>query len=501
MIPKEMTRQEKHEALESLMFLKKKRCGRIKGRTCADGRPQQKCIPKEDAASPTVSLEGVLLTAVVDAEEGRDIAVVDIPNAFVQTKNVDKVIMKMRGKLAELMVLMAPEIYRKAIILEHGKPVLYVRLLGALYGQLKAALLWYKKLVSDLEEKGFVINPYDACVANKMINGKQMTQTWHVDDIKISHVDPEEVTLMMDWLKTKYEDLELGEMKASRGKIHEYLGMTLDYTTPGKVKVKMIDYVKQMVIDFGDELVSIATTPALDHLFTMREDALPLDVLKSQKFHTFTAKGLFLCKRARPDIQTAIAFLSTRVSKPDQDDWTKLTRMMRYLKGTEELFLTLSSDCTNVLEWHVDVSYAVHQDCKSHTGGNFSMGEGTISGKSTKQKLNTKSSTEAELVGSDDVMPQLVWTNYFLDAQGYDVKETIMYQDNKSAILMKKNGKFSSSKRTKHINVRYFFIKDRIQNGELKVEYCPTDNMIADFFTKPLQGSKFLQFRKIILNL
>ena len=130
MIPKEMTRQEKHEALESLMFLKKKRCGRIKGRTCADGRPQQKCIPKEDAASPTVSLEGVLLTAVVDAEEGRDIAVVDIPNAFVQTKNVDKVTMKMRGKLAELMVLMAPEMHRKAIILEHGKPVLHVRLLG-----------------------------------------------------------------------------------------------------------------------------------------------------------------------------------------------------------------------------------------------------------------------------------------------------------------------------------------------------------------------------------
>ena len=159
MIPKEMTRHEKHEALKNLMFLKKKRCGRIKGRTCADGRPQRKYIPKEDAASPTVSLEGVLLTAVVDDEEGRDIAVVDIPNAFVQTKNVDKVIMKMRGKLAELMVLMAPEIYRKAIILEHGKPVLYVRLLGALSGQLKAALLWYKKLVSDLEEKGFVTNP------------------------------------------------------------------------------------------------------------------------------------------------------------------------------------------------------------------------------------------------------------------------------------------------------------------------------------------------------
>ena len=98
-------------------------------------------------------------------------------------------------------------------------------------------------------------------------------------------------------------------------------------------------------------------------------------------------------------------------------------------------------------------------------------------------------------------MPQLFWTNYLLDAQDYGIKSTIMYQYNQSAILLDNNGKRSSSKRTKHINIQYFFITDRIKNGELNIEYCPTDEMVADFFTSPLQGNKFLQFRKTIMNL
>ena len=129
---------------------------------------------------------------------------------------------------------------------------------------------------------------------------------------------------------------------------------------------------------------------------------------------------------------------------------------MQCLKGTQDLHLTLDSDKTSVLKWHVDVSYATHPDCRSHTGGNFTMGKGTMSGKSTKQKLNTKSSTEAEVVGTDDVVPHSLWTNHFLKAQGHKIKDTIVCQDNKSAILMENNGKFSCSKRTEHVNVRCF---------------------------------------------
>ena len=131
----------------------------------------------------------------------------------------------------------------------------------------------------------------------------------------------------------------------------------------------------------------------------------------------------------------------------------------------------------------------------------MSLGRGFPIVHSTKHKLNTRSSTEAELVSVDDCMPAICWTRYFLQAQGYAVNENIVYQDNKSAILLETNGKASSSKRTKHINVRYFFVTDRIAKQELKVEWCPTGDMIADFMTKPLQGGLFKKFRDLIMGI
>jgi hypothetical protein len=114
--------------------------------------------------------------------------------------------------------------------------------------------------------------------------------------------------------------------------------------------------------------------------------------------------------------------------------------------------------------------------------------------------LNTKSSTEAELVGADDVLPQMLWTLYFLEAQGYKIDNNILYQDNKSSILLETNGRGSSGKRTRHINVRYFFIKDRVESKEIRIEYCPTGIMVADYFTKPLQGVMFRTLRDMIMG-
>ena len=98
------------------------------------------------------------------------------------------------------------------------------------------------------------------------------------------------------------------------------------------------------------------------------------------------------------------------------------------------------------------------------------------------------------------MMPQVLWTNNFIGEQGYSIQDTAIYQDNKSAILLEKNGRLSSGKRTKHIEARYFFIKDYQERGYVNVKYCPTDDMVADFFLKPLQGSKFHKLRDLIMN-
>jgi hypothetical protein len=129
--------------------------------------------------------------------------------------------------------------------------VLYVEVLKALYGMLQASLLFYKKLGKDLEEIGFTVNPYDPCVANRIVNGKQHTVTSHVDDLKSSHVDPKVNTEFLQWLESKYGDPKLARVKAVRGKKHNYLAMNLDYSIPGKLKVDMVNYVKKMQINLS----------------------------------------------------------------------------------------------------------------------------------------------------------------------------------------------------------------------------------------------------------
>ena len=139
-------------------------------------------------------------------------------------------------------------------------------------------------------------------------------------------------------------------------------------------------------------------------------------------------------------MQTVVAFLSTRVQHPDHDDYKKLAQAMKFLRKTITLPLTLEADDLQLVHWWIDRAFTTHQDMCSHTGGAMSLGKGVIYGTSTHQKLNTRSSTEAELVAVDDCMSQVLWTHYFLDAQGYNINDCIVYQDNKSAILLEQNG-------------------------------------------------------------
>ena len=223
--------------------------------------------------------------------------------------------------------------------------------------------------------------------------------------------------------------------------------------------------------------------------------------MEGTQFHTMVAKGLFLCKRARPDIAPVIAFLCTRVKEPTKQDWGKLHRMMLFLNTTKEDVLTLRSDKSHKVKYYVDAAYAVHPDMKSHTGIVMTMGYGAVISSSLKQKMNSRSSTEAECIGVDDAISLIIWSLRFLEAQGYEVQECIVYQDNESAIKLQRNGRWSAGKRSRHLDIKIFYIKDQIDKGLLDVKYCPTDQMMADYMTKSLQGSKFGKQRRFIMNL
>jgi hypothetical protein len=282
-----------------------------------------------------------------------------------------------------------------------------------------------------------VINPYDWCIANKTIDGSQCIIVWHVDDLKIAHQDPDVISHIISLLKAEFG--KEAPLSVTRGKVHNYLGMRMDYTMRGKVNITMVPYIEDMIDKMPEDMRGMSSTPGRNHLFTVNQDATKLSDEDSIMFHHITAKLLFLCKRARPDLQTAVTFLTTRVKSPDIDDYKKLARVMKYLQGTLNMPLTLEADDSHIMQWWIDALFGVHPDMKSHTGGVMSLGKGGAYGTSTRQKLVTKSFTEAELVGVSDVLPQVIWTRNFLIAQGYKVRDSGMYQDNKSAILLEEN--------------------------------------------------------------
>jgi hypothetical protein len=294
---------------------------------------------------------------------------------------------------------------------------------------------------------------------------------------------------------------EYGPVTYTRGKVHDYLGMDLDFRQKGKVIVDMTKYMKDMIQDYRIELgpKDKAATPAALNAFEEDEDSPLLGKEEAEHFHTMVAKGLFACKRGRPDIHTAIANLSTRVKAPTEDDDKKLLRLMKYINATQDDKLSLTCDNLRIIKWYVDSSFAVHPDMKSHTGGVMSYGRGAAISASRKQKINTRSSTEAELVGADDMATMVLWTRLFMEAQGYEIDKNIIFQDNKSTMLLEKNGK-KSSKRTRALDIRYFFITDQITRNTMDVEYCPGTEMIGDYMTKPLQGKLFAKFKRAIMG-
>jgi hypothetical protein len=229
-----------------------------------------------------------------------------------------------------------------------------------------------------------------------------------VDDLKISHVDPNAQTTIIGLI-----DEELGKenpITVTQGKVHDCLGMTLDHTVKGKAQVKMIDSVAKMVDGLPEEFDGEATTPAGDDIFKIDEDSPKVDETRAQTFHTCAAKTLFACKRARPDLQTAVSFLCKRAKDCREDDCKKLKRVLQFTRAAKDDCLTSSAASLHNVRWWVNAACAVHPDVKSHTGGALSLGTGVMHGTSKGQKLNAKSSAEAEIVGTDDAMPQMLWT-------------------------------------------------------------------------------------------
>ena len=184
-------------------------------------------------------------------------------------------------------------------------------------------------------------------------------------------------------------------------------------------------------------------------LFNKEEYTEALNKGEAEIFHTFVMKCTFVAKCGRPDSLTGISYLSTKVLNPCKEDMTKLTKIVSYLQNSIDICLTLEAGDIRKFAWYKDSSFGTHGGVKSHTGGIMTLEKGSILADSTKQKLNRRSLTEAELMAVDDKISKKIWIKCFLEHQGFKPIPNILHQDNQSTIKLQENGKESSGKRTR----------------------------------------------------
>jgi hypothetical protein len=352
----------------------------------------------------------------------------------------------------------------------------------------ESALLWYKHLDGTLKEAGFERNLYDRC----LYVAPGIHVLIYVDDLFIASESEEKKDKLIKLLREKYKAITLSE-----GKIHSYLGMKFNFSSPGQVSITMLNQIEEALQ--GVEVKEYAT-PATNDLFEEQTSTNKLlNKSQAELFHSKVAKLLYIGKRARPDILLAVSFMTTKVKNPTEKDFTALNRTLGYLKRTkdEELVIRPREDmqCSTC----ADASHAVHPDARSHSGITISLGGGAIYNESKAEDGVTGSSSESELKALDRALPPTIWMKNMLTSLGFPQRPIIIHQDNKSTMILSNKG-FACSKKTRHINIRFFRVKQFIDDFSVVLKYLPTEEMLADILTKPLQGQLFRKFASQLLR-
>ena len=478
-------------AIPSKMFLTPKslpsgKLDRVKGRIVAGGHRQDKSLYEDkEISSPTVALTSVLITAALAAKEGKHVMTLDHKAAYLNADMKGPAVeMLISPEVAEILCDIDPK-YRSYI---RADKKIAVRLKKALYGCVQSAMLWYEELTSTLQDMGFIRNPYDTCSFTRLQDGSYDRILVYVDDLFLTSASEQRLQMIAEKLTSKY-----GSVTYKTGKEHDFLGIHWDFSIPGQSSLSMDGYVEDVITKYN--VTKQCKTPATDRLFHTTADSPLLTSEKRELFRSCVMTLYYLAKRIRPEILTAISYCATRILGPTEEDETKLDRVLSYLlfSRAQKMILKIGSEAS--LNAFVDSSFGLYEDGKSVTGVAIRLGNAAIYVKSGKQKIVTRSSTESELVGISDALSQVLWTREYLISAGINIGPAVMFQDNQSTIFLATKGR-STSERSRHIKIRYFFVAHYIATNEIKIEYIPTGQMIADVLTKPLHGTLFKNFAK-----
>ena len=503
----EMTFEQRKRIIPSMMFLKEKYTPegdfeRLKARLVARGDKQDRDLYTDDVSASTASSMSTFAVIAIAAHENRKVLIGDIPGAFLHADmkiDGEEVFLTIEPVLADMLTKKYPDMFKGYLNKNSGN--LTVKLLRAVYGTIEAAKLWLDDLTATLNKHGYTANPYDPCIFNLTDEeGNQCTICLYVDDLLITCKCQETIDTIIGHLNARY-----GGVKTSTGKKLHYLGMILDFTIEGYVKVTMDGMIEAIIADHMGADHQKTPTPSTEELFTVDANSSLLKESDRKIFHTAVAKMLYVAKRVRPDCLTVVGFLVTRVTKATEEDHSKLQRLLRYVAQSHELnykgiTLHIGKQGVDVRAW-IDAAHGVHDDFKSTTGCAIGIGEhALVHYHSSKQPIIAKSSTEAELIAVTDAANQAIHLRSFLIAQGYEERPAILYQDNMSAIALIKKGK-SGSMKTRHISIRYYWLNEQCDKNITSIVYKHTSEMgAANILTKSVVGGQFVKERQAVTN-
>jgi hypothetical protein len=251
----------------------------------------------------------------------------------------------------------------------------------------------------------------------------------------------------------------------------------------------------------SESVTESAKTPTTQTFLNGDTDVEKKLLVDTTKYASKLMKLMWIARLCRNDILFAITFLSTKVKQPIQKDMDKLNHILKYLNATKNIKMKYKPESLQLFAY-IDASYALHSDAKGQTGIIITLGKTgpPVYCKSRKQKLVSRSSTESELIALNEGLPEVIWARQFMEHLGFKQDISTVFEDNQSSIILANKSRGVTISRTKHIQVRYYYVKQLIEQKLITIEYLPTEDMIADILTKPVCGKLFIKLRNLLLN-
>ncbi|KAL5742312.1 hypothetical protein ACOSP7_029044 [Xanthoceras sorbifolium] len=442
---------------------------RYKARMVVKGFQQKEGIDYNEIFSPVVKLTTIRLVLKIVAAENLHLEQLDVKTAFLH------------GDLEEEIYMRQPEGFKEA-----GKENLVCRLKKSLYGLKQAPRQWYKKFDSFMSSSGFTRCQADHCCYIKRFDNSFIILLLYVDDMLVAGSDMQEIMNLKRELSKQFAMKDLGAAK-------QILGMRIKRDTKsGTLLLSQAEYIKKVLSRFNMQDAKPVSTPLGIH-FRLSKEQSP----KTEEERTHMAKVpyasaigslMYAMVCTRPDIAQAVGAVSRYMNNPGKIHWEAVKWILRYLRGTTNKTLCFKGGDTT-LTGYVDADLAGNVDIrKSTTGYVYTLGGTAVSWVSQLQKIVALSTTEAEYVAVTEASKEMVWLQSFLGELGKKQEDNVLYCDSQSAIHLAKNPSFHS--RTKHIQLRYHFIRSLLEDGILKLEKISGAQNPADMLTKTVTTDK-----------